>query len=116
KGIYKTELLQEGINIMWFTNRSDEGVIYHKYFNPIPVRAIVLVLTAIECCIDEWMQGLKEDIKFTSATYGVVYNTHLGSLQCFDERTAAYKLVDKMCTNLHNTARCVTVISLTLVF
>ncbi|KAG1850229.1 hypothetical protein DFJ58DRAFT_842503 [Suillus subalutaceus] len=74
KGIYKTELLQEGINIMWFTNRSDKGVIYHKYFNPIPVRAVALMLMAR-----------------------------------FDERSAAYKLVDKMCTNLHDTARILTV-------
>ncbi|KAG2738353.1 hypothetical protein P692DRAFT_20758820, partial [Suillus brevipes Sb2] len=53
-GIYKTELLQQGINSMWFLNRSDEGVIYHKYFDPIPIKTIALVLTAIECCVDEW--------------------------------------------------------------
>jgi hypothetical protein len=46
-GIYKTELLQEGINIMWFTNRDDEGIIYHKYFNLIPTEVIALVLTAM---------------------------------------------------------------------
>ncbi|KAG0698268.1 hypothetical protein DFH29DRAFT_855997 [Suillus ampliporus] len=105
KGIYKTELLQEGINLMWFTNRNDEGIIYYKYFSPVPVRAVALVLTAIECCIDEWMQGLKEDIKFTSATYGPVYNGHFSSLLRFDERTAPYKLLEKICTNLHDTAR-----------
>ncbi|KAG1879069.1 hypothetical protein F4604DRAFT_1923219 [Suillus subluteus] len=104
KGIYKTELLQEGINLMWFTNQNDKGIIYHKYFNPVPVRAIALMLTAIKCCFNEWMQGLKEDIKFMSTTYGAVYNTHLGSLLRFDECTVAYKLIDKMCTNLHDTA------------
>ncbi|KAG2356708.1 hypothetical protein BDR07DRAFT_1533977, partial [Suillus spraguei] len=36
-GIYKIELLQEGINLMWFMNRTDEGIVYHKYFNPMPV-------------------------------------------------------------------------------
>ncbi|KAG2053499.1 hypothetical protein BDR06DRAFT_972287 [Suillus hirtellus] len=104
KGIYKTELLQLGINIMWFVNRHNEGIIHHKYFNPMPVKVIALVLTTIECCIDEWLQGLKEDIKFTSATYGTVYHGHFGSLQCFNERTVAYKLLDKICVNLHNTA------------
>ncbi|KAG1897052.1 uncharacterized protein F5891DRAFT_1051148 [Suillus fuscotomentosus] len=107
KGIYKTELLQLGINIMWFTNRHDEGVIHHKYFNPMPVEVIALVLTTIECCIDEWLQGLKEDIKFTSATYGTVYHGHFCSLQRFDERTAPYKLLDKIRVNLHDVARCV---------
>ncbi|KAG1829731.1 hypothetical protein F4604DRAFT_1947399 [Suillus subluteus] len=52
KGIYKTELLQLGINVMWFVNRHDEGVVYHEYFNPMPVKVIALVLTTIECCID----------------------------------------------------------------
>ncbi|KAG0704057.1 hypothetical protein DFH29DRAFT_802470, partial [Suillus ampliporus] len=47
KGIYKTELLQEGINLMWFMNRNDEGIIYYKYFSPVPVRAVALVLTAV---------------------------------------------------------------------
>ncbi|KAG1818054.1 uncharacterized protein BJ212DRAFT_122398 [Suillus subaureus] len=104
-GIYKMELLQLGINVMWFANRHDEGVIHHKYFNPMPIEVIALVLTTIECCIDEWLQGLKEDIKFTSATYGTVYHGHFGSLQRFDERTAPYKLLERIRTNLHNTAR-----------
>ncbi|KAG2086450.1 uncharacterized protein F5147DRAFT_728944 [Suillus discolor] len=95
-GIYKTELLQQGINSMWFLNRSDEGVIYHKYFDPIPIKTIALVLMAIECCVDEWSQGIKEDIKFTSAGYGAVYNHHFSSLQRFDERTAPYKLLSKI--------------------
>ncbi|KAG2738501.1 hypothetical protein P692DRAFT_20758477 [Suillus brevipes Sb2] len=104
-GIYKTELLQEGINIMWFANRNDEGIIYHKYFNPIPTEVIALVLTAIECCIDEWAEGLKEDIKFTSATYGSVYKGHLASLQRFQQHTVPYELLEKICDNLHYTAR-----------
>ncbi|KAG2360043.1 hypothetical protein BDR07DRAFT_1261104, partial [Suillus spraguei] len=91
-------------NIMWFANRNDEGIIYHKYFNPIPTEVIALVLTAmshipysyIECCIDEWAQGLKEDIKFTSATYGSVYKGHLASLQRFQQHTAPYKLLEKI--------------------
>jgi hypothetical protein len=32
---------------MWFANRNDEGIIYHKYFNPIPTEVIALVLTAM---------------------------------------------------------------------
>ncbi|KAG1806085.1 uncharacterized protein BJ212DRAFT_1246291, partial [Suillus subaureus] len=75
---------------------SDEGVIYHKYFDPIPIKTIVLMLTAIECCVDEWLQGIKEDIKFTSASYGAIYNHHFSSLQHFGEHTAPYKLLLKI--------------------
>ncbi|KAG2106484.1 hypothetical protein BD769DRAFT_1675906 [Suillus cothurnatus] len=104
-GIYKTELLQDGINVMWFANRSDEGIIHNKYFDPMPIEVIALTLTAIECCIDEWLQGIKEDIKFTATTYGSVYQTHLSSLQHFDERTAPYKLLTRIRQNLHDVAR-----------
>ncbi|KAG1821864.1 uncharacterized protein BJ212DRAFT_1334147, partial [Suillus subaureus] len=103
-GIYKTELLQLGINVMWFVNQHDKGVIHHKYFNPMPIEVITLVLTTIECCIDEWLQGLKEDIKFTLATYGTVYHGHFSSLQCFDECTVPYKLLKRIRTILHDTA------------
>ncbi|KAG1775049.1 hypothetical protein EV702DRAFT_1047173 [Suillus placidus] len=56
---------------------------------------IALVLTA----------GVKEDIKFTAAAYGSVYNNHLDLLQHFDQHTAPYKLFEKICDNLHDVAR-----------
>ncbi|KAG2127609.1 uncharacterized protein EDB93DRAFT_1096419, partial [Suillus bovinus] len=95
-GIYKMELIQSAVNDMWFMNRSDEGVICGKYFEPLPVEIIALILTAIECCIDEWITGVKEDIKFLAATYSPIYQVHLSSLQCFNERTSAYKLLGKI--------------------
>ncbi|KAG2045833.1 hypothetical protein BDR06DRAFT_900115, partial [Suillus hirtellus] len=72
-GLYTLELLQNSINITWFAYGNDEGAVYPKYFKPIPVKVVTLMLTGIECCIDEWFQGLKEDIKFTLATYASVY-------------------------------------------
>jgi hypothetical protein len=122
RGIYKTDLIQSAINHMWFANRSDEGIVYAKYFDPLPVQTMALVLTAvsvfsdsdvhaatdsvlqIECCIDEWMTGVKEDIKFSSVAYSLVYLLHLNSLQRFEERTAAYKLFGKIGVNLLNIA------------
>ncbi|KAG2743288.1 hypothetical protein P692DRAFT_201776799, partial [Suillus brevipes Sb2] len=51
------------------------------------------------------MTGLKEDIKFSSLAYSPVYYLHLDSLQRFDERTAAYKLLGKIGVNLLDVAR-----------
>ncbi|KAG1845928.1 hypothetical protein F4604DRAFT_1688561 [Suillus subluteus] len=104
-GIYKTELIQSAINNMWFANHSDEGVIHGRYFNPLPVELLALILTAIECCIDEWLTGVKEDIKFSSAAYAPVYQVHLTSLRRFNERTSAYKLLEKICDNVLDVAR-----------
>jgi hypothetical protein len=51
------------------------------------------------------MTGLKEDIKFLSLAYSLVYHLHLDSLQRFDEWTAAYKLLGKIGVNLLDVAR-----------
>jgi hypothetical protein len=32
---------------MWFANRHDEGVIYHRYFNPIPTTTMALLLAVV---------------------------------------------------------------------
>ncbi|KAG2096658.1 hypothetical protein BD769DRAFT_1335435, partial [Suillus cothurnatus] len=95
-GIYKSDLIQSGINDMWFANRIDEGIVYARYFDPLPVKMLALVLTVMECCINEWLTGVREDIKFASVTYSPVYLVHLESLQRFEERTAAYKLLAKI--------------------
>ncbi|KAG2159434.1 uncharacterized protein EDB93DRAFT_1055562, partial [Suillus bovinus] len=47
RGIYKMELIQSAVNDMWFMNRSDEGVIHSKYFEPLLVEIIALILMAV---------------------------------------------------------------------
>jgi hypothetical protein len=41
---------------MWFLNQSDEGVIYHKYFNPIPIKTIALMLMAVSRFSNSYFQ------------------------------------------------------------
>ncbi|KIJ09358.1 hypothetical protein PAXINDRAFT_87553, partial [Paxillus involutus ATCC 200175] len=103
--IYKSDLLQLAINEMWFANRHDEGVIYHRYFNPIPTTTMALLLAVIKCCIDEWATGIKSDIKFTAAVYATVYKDHLVSLNAFDRHTAAYDLLGQIQQTLHDNMR-----------
>jgi hypothetical protein len=48
---------------------------------------------------------MKEDIKFSLAGYALVYwQAHLESLMHFKECTATYKLLEKVCINLHDMA------------
>lgn len=51
-GIYKTGLIQEAMNHMWFANRCDEGIVHAKYFDPLPVQTIALILTAVSVFSD----------------------------------------------------------------
>ncbi|KAL6305982.1 hypothetical protein BKA93DRAFT_775949 [Sparassis latifolia] len=104
-GLYKTEIIQMVINDMWFANKQDEGIRYHEYFNPISDVTIALVLAAIECGIDEWATGIKEDIAFSAASYKEVYEAHLHCLEDFEKHTVKYGIVRKLREMLHSNAR-----------
>ena len=47
KGMYQAKILQKVINVMWFRNKQDEGVVHAEKFNPLTVSALALVLTAV---------------------------------------------------------------------
>ena len=47
KGIYQAKILQKVINVMWFHNKQDEGIVHATKFNPLTILALALVLTAV---------------------------------------------------------------------
>ncbi|KAI5980544.1 hypothetical protein EDD15DRAFT_2121324, partial [Pisolithus albus] len=87
RGFLKAPLIQKIINTMWFANKHDEGVMFPEHFKPFPYPTLALVLTAIECCIDEWATGKRGDIPFTTQEYRPVYEAYLKCLQDFDYAT-----------------------------
>ena len=44
---YRHPVIQKAINIIWFNDRSSDGVTFHNHFNPMPYEAIALVLTVV---------------------------------------------------------------------
>ncbi|KAH9970467.1 hypothetical protein BJV74DRAFT_259576 [Russula compacta] len=78
---YRHRIIQQAINVIWFNDRSSDGVIFSSVFNPMPYEAIALVLAALECCIDEWSNGLWIGIPFTYENYQEVYSHHLSALK-----------------------------------
>jgi hypothetical protein len=44
---YRHRIIQQGINIVWFNDRSSDGVVFSNEFNPIPYEAIALVLAVV---------------------------------------------------------------------
>ena len=44
---YRHPIIQKIINITWFKNNDDIGIVFHKYFNPIPFEAIALAATVV---------------------------------------------------------------------
>ncbi|KIK19784.1 hypothetical protein PISMIDRAFT_106938, partial [Pisolithus microcarpus 441] len=105
RGFLKAPLIQKIVNTMWFANKHDDGVVFHKHYKPFPYPALALVLTAIECCIDEWMTGTWTDIPFTIQEYCGTYESHLKCLHAFEDATKDYDVLPAICTRLYEAGR-----------
>ncbi|KAJ6478334.1 hypothetical protein C8R45DRAFT_792777, partial [Mycena sanguinolenta] len=105
KGLYKKPIIQSVFNAMWFANSKDEGPRHPELFSPIPLRALALVLTAIENNIDERLTGIRTDVPFTANDYRAVYEGHVKSLEQFEVHTQKYKLLEKILKHLHSVGR-----------
>ncbi|KAI0285686.1 hypothetical protein BC826DRAFT_960019 [Russula brevipes] len=77
---YRHPIIQRAINALWFQNTDSDGIIFYEYFAPIPIQAIALVLTVIECCIDEWVDGTWKNSCWNDERYKTVYRSHVESL------------------------------------
>ncbi|KAN0135085.1 hypothetical protein V8E53_006976 [Lactarius tabidus] len=79
--------IQKAINITWFRTVMDVGFDFKKHFSPLPVPAIAYILTAIECCIDEWSDGELRETSWEDERFRAVYQSHLDSLNDFRKRS-----------------------------
>jgi len=66
--------------MMWFQNKDGDGVVFHEHFTPIPIQVISLVLTVIECCINEWIDGTRNISDWDEDRYCNAYNSHISLL------------------------------------
>ncbi|KAH7917552.1 hypothetical protein BV22DRAFT_991734, partial [Leucogyrophana mollusca] len=101
-GFLRHKIIQTAINLVCFRNKRDLGVVYNEYFNPFPVTGLAFILTAIECCIDEWASGTRTEVSFTEEEYKEVYEKHLANLLKFDERTRARGVLPATLQRLHD--------------
>ncbi|GLB45402.1 hypothetical protein LshimejAT787_2200650 [Lyophyllum shimeji] len=107
-GLYQSKLIQKIVNAMWFQDKQDEGVLFVDEFRPFPISALALVLTVIECCLDEWMTGIKTSIEFSAKLYGDVYASHkkhINDFKAYTVKNKAGNLLDSILEKLHNRGR-----------
>jgi hypothetical protein len=45
--MYGHPIIQKAVNTVWFKNKRDEGILFAEDFEPLPVPAIALILTAV---------------------------------------------------------------------
>lgn len=82
KGLYETPLIQQAVNIMWFSDPTADGIKFSTYFNPIPIRTITLIFTAVDFIVGRWATGTyRKGSAFTEKEYSEIYQRHVGSLE-----------------------------------
>lgn len=47
KGLYHVKIIQKVVNMMWFCDKKDKGVLYPEFYKPFPEVGLALVLTAV---------------------------------------------------------------------
>ncbi|KAG6375838.1 hypothetical protein JVT61DRAFT_2697 [Boletus reticuloceps] len=122
-GLYENKIIQKAINISFYRNKRDEGVLYPEYFQPFPMAGVALILTVVgvqsfvshltqshtntqvEACIDEWSSGDRNDIPFNEPTFRPVYQNHLNQLQKFAALTKDHEIMPKLLSHLDNNGR-----------
>ncbi|KAF8265699.1 hypothetical protein EI94DRAFT_1804020 [Lactarius quietus] len=98
---YRHPIIQQCINVIWFGDNRGDGVRFRNEFSPMPYEVIALVLTAIECCLDEWSNGLQIELPFTYEHYKVTYASHLAALKALTQQG----LNTRHCDPLHQLRR-----------
>jgi hypothetical protein len=78
---YQHPIIQKVINLTWFQNKDDDGIVFYEYFAPIQIETIALALTVIECCIGEWSEGTWKESNLSEERYKAIYLSHLNSLR-----------------------------------
>jgi hypothetical protein len=44
---YRHLIIQKAINVIWFSDRSSDGIVFSDVFDPMPYEVIALVLTVV---------------------------------------------------------------------
>ena len=121
--MYQAKIIQKVVNLMWFRNKQDEGVIheenssrfqsklwhwfFQQYVTVLPFLRDVLTCKCclqIKCCVDEWISGVRCDVPFSTALYKDVYEDHIRCLERFDEVTKN-KILPNILLKLYNRGR-----------
>ncbi|KAJ2955984.1 hypothetical protein NUW54_g14693 [Trametes sanguinea] len=92
-GLYENDIIQMVVNRVFYKDAEDDGILLSTVYDPFPTRALALVLTAIQCAIDEWSTGVHTNVKFTEDAYLRIYKTHLQDLEDFEAASGEDKIL-----------------------
>ncbi|TFK53194.1 hypothetical protein OE88DRAFT_1627002, partial [Heliocybe sulcata] len=104
--MYEHPIIQSLINVTWFAKKNDTGVQYPEYFKGgIPLVTVGLVLTAVECVLDEWATGTRNRKDFSEKAYKEVFEGHCKRLEQFRKETRQLRVLKHIRSSLLRNAR-----------
>ncbi|RDX48189.1 hypothetical protein OH76DRAFT_1384037 [Lentinus brumalis] len=104
-GLYEAEIIQVVVNRVWYKDAKDDGILLGDTYTPFPMRGLALVLTAIQCAIEEWSFGQYSPVAFTEQTYKSAYKAHCDGLQTYEQDSKELKIVSEICASIAQEGR-----------
>jgi len=101
-GLYETKLISEGLQATWFKDKKSFGVEFLKYFDPIALVTIALILTAVDFVLGEWSTSVYIKATFDENTNGERFKSYLKGVM--EWRNDNPEVVDKFCQKLFKRA------------
>ncbi|CDO75907.1 hypothetical protein BN946_scf184877.g1 [Trametes cinnabarina] len=99
-GLYEAEIIQLVINRIFYKTATDDAVRLATTYEPFPSVGLTLVLTAIQCVIDEWESGVFLKVTFSEENYYGVYKRHLQELCAFEDESGLDHILMEICTKI----------------
>ena len=120
-GFCQNKIISEALQEAWFSHKHAIGAEYPKYFNPVPLVTLALILTAASCallypqynklmcmiqiefCIEEWSSGMFVKAEFNEKSNTDHYKAHLVDITKWCDGSPI--IVDNICKKLFNCAQ-----------
>ncbi|KAL6300355.1 hypothetical protein BKA93DRAFT_829178 [Sparassis latifolia] len=102
-GFLHNPLISKLIKECFFQMKSSHGVKYRKYFDPIHLPMLALLLTGIEHVIEEWSTGMQVPVAFREGDNERRYVNHVADIAKWAEPSPG--VVRNICKKWHDRAR-----------
>jgi Domain of unknown function (DUF6532) len=119
-GLFENPCATHILRTQWFGDANDEGILFHVYFNPIPLPTLALMFTAmseiacqghttneaqVENCLDEWNDENFRSIDFTEKLYREMYESYVSNLEMLGNHPQGLHILARLQQRLHDKAR-----------
>ncbi|KAG8735269.1 hypothetical protein FRC10_010811 [Ceratobasidium sp. 414] len=97
RGHYEGLVIPRAIAAALFNSESSVGVMFHEFFDPIPIPTLAYILTNIEFCLSEWTTGRHQPLSLkATGRHGLLnmYLSHTENIRRY--RTVRKKYLDDL--------------------